>query len=508
MLAVASCAGGLLALAIALRLPETSGEVYIAIALGGPAVAYLALSRRYGLMLAILALYIGLLDGFLKLRTGDPALPLFRWALVLAIAGAALIPLLGRWPLPRMPPLTPWVVAFCAVVIVQIFNPNTLNALKATAGLRQHLEFVPLFFVGFMLLRTERSLRNLALLLVVIAAINGLVSLIQYQLTPEELSSWGPGYAERIEGQGVSGRGFLDDSGVHRVRPFALGSDMGFGGAVAVIAAPLTLALLATGSFAKRAWLGGLLGAGVIAAILTSQSRTAIVGVVVAVAAFVALSIAAGRSRRSLAAVLAAVVLAVVTIQFITARADHGSFDRYDSIAPGKVLGTAYNYRVDDNSSLFHYISHLPLGAGLAMTGPAAGFGGGERPVETRDEVLNGETQFNYLAIELGVPGLITFTGFLLLLLWLALTRLRRVQDTRARTYLAGAFSSCFVILTGGLGGPIMSAPPFEPWFWLAAGLAAYWLCREVKRSDGVQEQLGVRRSSFQAAPTHEAGHR
>jgi len=39
-------------------------------------------------------------------------------------------------------------------------------------------------------------------------------------------------------------------------------------------------------------------------------------------------------------------------------------------------------------------------------------------------------------------------------------------------------FAPCFMILAGGLGGPTMSAPPFAPWFWLTAGLAAYWLCR------------------------------
>jgi hypothetical protein len=438
----------------------------------------LATSRRYGLTLSLIAVYMGLLDGFLKLRTGATAMSLARDVLLVALFGGAAIRLLQeRRPL-RMPPLTPWVVVFTTIVVLQAFNPNTLNLVKVFAGMRQHLEWVPLFFFAFALLRTKDALRNLAILIGVIAAINGLVSLVQFQLSPDQLAAWGPGYADRIHGVGVSGRQFLDNAGTSRVRPFGLGSDMGFGGSIGVVAAPMVLALLATGKLRNRSWLGTLMGVGIVAGILTSQSRSAIIGSVVAVVAFLALGIAGARVWRAVGALAVVAALAWLTVPIIVAGASKGTFDRYASIAPAKIFGTTYNYRVGDNSELWHYVTRFPLGAGFGMTGPARGYGVGPLPFQLRGEDFNGETNFNYLTIELGVPGLVVWTSFQIFLLWLAATRLRSIADRDVRTYLAGAFAPCFVILAGGLGGATMSAPPYAPWFWLTAGMAAYWLCR------------------------------
>jgi hypothetical protein len=477
---VVCCVGaGTVALAIATRLPDAGLTSAIGLAVGLPAVGYLALSRRYGMTLALLALYIGLLDGVIKMRTGVQAASLLRDVLIAAVAGGALARLLHERRMPVMPPLTPWVVGFCVLVVLQVFNPNTLGLTKALAGIRQHLEWVPLFFFAFALLRTKHALRNLAILIGVIAALNGVVGLVQFQLSPDELASWGPGYAERIRGSDeLGGRAFLDESGGEHVRPFGLGSDMGFAGMVGVIAAPMVLALLATGRLARRWWLGGLLAAGILAGVLTSQSRSAMIGAVVAILAFAALGMAGARLSRALGALALVAALAWLVVPTIAANAGPGTFDRYATIAPGKVLGTAYDYREDDNDELGRLVSEFPLGGGLGTVGPARGFGGGERPFETRYEAFNGETHFNYLAIELGVPGLLLFTAFQALLLFLVMTRLRRIPDRDVRTYVAGALAPCFVILAGGLGGPTMSAPPFAPWFWVTAGLAAYWLCQ------------------------------
>jgi O-Antigen ligase len=467
------------ALGIATQLPDPGWFGLVVAAIGLPALAYLALSRRYGLTLTVFALYLGLLDGFLKLSSGVQAVSLGRDVVLAAACGGALARLMAERRLPRMPPLTPWVGGFAVIVVLQVFNPNTLSLTKGLAGVRQHLEWVPLFFFAYALLRSRLSLRNLTILICAIAAINGAVSLLQFQLTPDQMSAWGPGYREKVEGTDeLSGRVFTDDAGNARVRPFALGSDMGFAGFVGVIAAPMLLALLATGSLAKRGWLVALLGSGIVAGIITSQSRSALIGAVVSVVAFVAIGAAGGRVWRSLGALAVVVALAWLLIPALTSQSEVGSFDRYASIAPSKVVDTAYSYRVDDNSALSHYVTEFPFGGGIGMTGPARAFGDAARPYETRNEGFNGETHFNYLAIELGVPGLLVFMAFQLLILWLVMTRLRRVPDAESRTYLAGMFAPCFMILAGGLGGPTMSAPPFAPWFWLTAGLAAYWLCR------------------------------
>jgi hypothetical protein len=499
---VAACTGaGLLALVILIRVPSPDWTAVLALGVGVPAVLYLALGRRYGVSLAFVGVYLGLLDGFLKLKTGFQSVSLGRDVLIAAICAGAVIRALNSSERLTLPPLSRWVIGFCLVVLVQVFNPNTLNATKAIIGARQHLEWVPLFFFAFYLLRSKEALRNVAILMAIIAAVNGAVALLQFQLTPEELAAWGPGFGDKIYGtDAVSGRVFVDSVGNARVRPFGLGSDMGFGGGVGVIAAPLVLALIATGSLPKRTLLGGLLSIGVVVAVLTSQSRSAVLGMVAVIAAFAVFGLAGARVWRSLAALtlVAAVIWMVAPV--LVSQAAPGTFDRYASISPSKVFDTAYDYRSDDNASLGEYITQFPLGQGLGMTGAARTFGEGPLPWATHDSSFNAETNFNALAIELGVAGLLLMTAFQVYVLWLVVTRLRRIGDRDVRTYVAGAMAANVQTLFGGLGGPTMLAPPYAPWFWLTAGIAAYWLCG----AQG-QERAGAVAAADPSAPAPSA---
>ena len=480
VLAALLAAGVATAVAVGTRVAAPSVLGTVALALGLAFGAYLLASRRYGVTLALVALYLGLLDGYIKLRTGVEATSLTRDILLAAICIGALVRLIGdRRPI-QVPPLSMWVVAFAAVVLVQVLNPNTVNIAKGLAGLRQHLEFVPFFFFGYALLRTKTAFRNLALLIGVIAAINGAVGLLQLQMTPDELAGWGPGYEEKISGTGdVSGRAFVDDDGELRTRPFALGSDMGFGGSVAVLALPMLLALLATRGPRHQSLLVLLLGAGAILAIASSQSRSSVLEAVVVVLAFSALAMMGRRSARALGALVLVAALAFLVGSTINSSTDEGTWDRYESIAPDRVLDTTYEYRADDFSRISTYVTEFPLGAGLGTVGAASAFGGGERPLETRGVDFNGETQFNFLAIELGVPGLVLFLALEALILGLALTRVRRIRDAELRIYIAGVMAPCFAMALGGFGGPSAVALPNGPWFWLALGVAAYWLTRE-----------------------------
>ena len=76
--------------------------------------------RRVDQSLAVLGLYLGLLDGYLKLRIGSPIITLGRDVLVAAIAGGALLRSMNsQHPLP-IPPLGGLVLAFAAVVLTYI----------------------------------------------------------------------------------------------------------------------------------------------------------------------------------------------------------------------------------------------------------------------------------------------------------------------------------------------------------------------------------------------------
>src|SRR5205085_10111919 len=99
-----------------------------------------------------------LLDGIVRLKTGGQAATLVRDVVLYSVAiGVALR---ARGPF-RLPAMGGWVVAWIALVVVQLANPADQSVGHAVASMRQHLEFVPLFFLGYALLRTYVSLPGL-----------------------------------------------------------------------------------------------------------------------------------------------------------------------------------------------------------------------------------------------------------------------------------------------------------------------------------------------------------
>jgi hypothetical protein len=463
------------ALAVAVSLAVASWSPAIALAgLGGAAVvAYLAASRHLGRNLAIFGLYLGLVDGWLRLRTGNEDLTLARDALLYSIVAGGLLRLAIEKRPVRFPPLSGWVVAFVLVVLAQLANPNNGSLLHSLASLRQHLEFVPLFFLGYAVVRTTKALAWLLALLVVAGAANGLVSLIQFNMTPDELGAWGPGYVERINGTGdVSGRVFRGEDGVVRTRPFGLGADSGAGGSFGLIALCAIPALLVMLRRLSVALLALPLSAGVFLAIVTSQSRTVMIGSVLCLVGF---GLMAAVGRRALAVV--AGLLVVGSVLFLVAGALVGqagtSAFRYESIAPDSAVQTAIDYRTDDLSYVDDYVREYPFGAGLGSVGPAASFPGGPP-----DRQLNAESQFNFMAIEVGVLGLLILLGLHLRLLVLALARIRHQPDPAVRIALAALAGPTLGGLATWFVGVTSTASPGAPYLWLSAGVLAYWLGR------------------------------
>ncbi len=159
--------------------------------------------RRVDQSLAALGLYLGLLDGYLKLSTGSPVITLARDVLVAAIAGGALLRAMNSHKQLPLPPIGGLVLAFSAVAFIELFNPDAPDLIVGAAGVRQHLEFVPLFFLGFAFMRRESQVQKLLFILLLCAAAGGVVSYIQSTLTPEQFAQWGPGYSERILGTGA-----------------------------------------------------------------------------------------------------------------------------------------------------------------------------------------------------------------------------------------------------------------------------------------------------------------
>ncbi|HST54663.1 MAG TPA: O-antigen ligase family protein [Solirubrobacteraceae bacterium] len=472
--------GGLLpcaiALGIALKVPDPNLFALAGVVAGTLGVVALMLSTRYEATLAILAIYLGTIDGVIKLTTGSQATSSIRDLLIGAITLGALVRLVASRERIRLPPLSGWVIAFVALVVIEAANPELRGIPKLLAGFKQHLEWIPFFFFGYLLMRSKERFRKFFLLLGVIALANGVVSTIQTQLTPSQLASWGPGYAARINGTGsVSGRVYTDSRDKARVRPPGLGSDLGFGGGVGVLALPGILALLAAGGLSRRSPFALLLFVGALVAIVTSLQRTDVLGAVVAVIAFALLSLSVGRKvARPLAALLIVASISMVVISVLSSSAGQGVFSRYASISPDKAASTSYSYRVGDISEIPADINSFPFGAGLATAGAARTFGGvGGAVVD--GHVASAESQYNYITLELGLPGLLLWVSLTVALLVLVIRRIRLIPDIELRLSLAGVFAVVIAFTMMGFAGPTMSNLPYGPFFWFAVGIAAYW---------------------------------
>lgn len=462
-----------IAFSVTVRLSEESPLVAVGLALLAVLPAWMVFSANYRLTLAVLMLYLGLMDGVLKLKLNISVATLGRDVLLYSIVFGVLARISIEAHVISLPHLSGYVLAFVVIVLVQIFNPNTDGILRGLAATRPHLEFVPLFFFGYFVMREQRHLRAFLLLICIIAAANGVVSLIQFNLSPEQLASWGPGYDALINGTGhVAGRTFHDAaSGDSFVRPFGLGPDTGFGGFLGVLAVPAVLALLAT---ADRRWAGRLgapLGIGIVLAIATSQTRSAVVASVVALLAFGVLSLTSRRRALSLLGIAALVGVAFGLISSLSSSANSAALSRYNGIAPTNLVRATATSRGASLAALPDYLEQFPLGAGLGQVGPGSSFG----TALVRDKPLNGETELTYLVVELGVMGLLVFLSMNVRLLALS-TRLRRVRDPETRLLLAGCAAPLFGVAAAWLTGPVSAGTPTSPFLWFAGGLLAFWL--------------------------------
>jgi hypothetical protein len=440
----------------------------------GAVVVWMFFTERVLLSLAILVVFLGTLDGFLKLKTGSGAVTLVRDVLIFAIASSLLVRRLVRHQHLDPPPLTGWIAAFVALVVAETANPSNGTLVHSVAAWRQHLEFVPLFFIGFIAMRSKRSLQLFFLILLAVTAVNAVVAYIQFRLSPDQLASWGPGYERLITGGGLLGaRIFKDSNGLEHVRPPALGSDMGFGGLLGMLAAPAALALLGAARFGRlRTFAIAPLALGVVAAVATSQARVAVLGAVLSVGVFVALG---STSRRALEALFTLAIGAMIAVVLILALGSQsGVFYRYSSIAPDQLGSTLYSSRIDTISLIPSYALRYPLGAGLGSVGPVSGAVGGAP--EASNLNLNVESEPTFMLVELGIPGLLLLLGFSVHVLIMVVTRIRAIEDQELRILLAALAAPLFALLGTWLVGATSALSPGSPYLWFASGVLVYWL--------------------------------
>ncbi|HEY2651528.1 MAG TPA: hypothetical protein VGI50_06385, partial [Solirubrobacteraceae bacterium] len=271
---------------------------------------WFASTRRVGVALALVMLYLGLLDGYLKLATNSNLVTFLRDALLYAIVIGVLLRATAQRKALPVPPLGAWVIAFAVLVLVQLANPGDGSLYHSLAGVRQHLEFVPLFFLTYAFVRTTKALRMFAILLAVIAVGNGVANVVQFGQTPAQFASWGPGYQQRVLGVGRGEFFQTNGSGTTNTRPFGLLSDSGAGGLVDAFAIGAVIALASLPGRRRYLILAAIAGPLAVAGIITAQTRSV---VVCGFAVLLGYGVLRATTRRGVAFALGLTVLAAVS---------------------------------------------------------------------------------------------------------------------------------------------------------------------------------------------------
>jgi hypothetical protein len=480
VISIAAVVPFLVALAVSVTTPKPNFTLTFGVVLGILGVIALASISRLEVSVTLLALYLGMVDGPVKLLSASQAGSAVRDILIFAVSIGALLRLVSKRERLTAPPLAAWVAAFVGLVVIEAFNPKTAGVIKIVGGYRQNLEWVPFFFFGYALIRSKERFRKMFIILGTLALVNGIVSTYQTKISVASLAGWGPGYSEKIngggeEGGGVSARKYISE-GVARVRPPGLGGDSGFGGAVGILALTGTLALMATAG-KKRRWYAIVMCLGSLVAVLIGLSRLELVGAVIDVVAFIGLSLSAGeRVLRPLRALAVIAVLALPLGAIYVSSVGAGVFSRYESIEPNKIVQTSTTYKEKALALIPHYISQDPFGFGLATAGPAAGFGGKTAGL-LEGHGITAETQYNFTEDELGGPGLVLWVALSLQILFLVFTRLPRIEDVDIRICLAAVFSIFIAHTIMGIRGAYMTSGASGAFFWFQIGIAAYWFC-------------------------------
>ncbi|HEV7585985.1 MAG TPA: hypothetical protein VGO14_09425, partial [Solirubrobacteraceae bacterium] len=196
-----------LGIAIAVQVTHPNYLILVGVVVGVLTVVGLVLSPRYEVSLVLIAIYLGLLEGPAKLGSGGhETVSVVRNVLIFSVGLGVLLRLIVKKEKIRLPPLSAWVLAFSALVLIEALNPKTHGILKALGGYRQQLQWVPFFFFGYAVFRTKDRFRKLFLLLGVIALANAVVNVYQTKLGPTGLAGWGPGYRDLVFGTLESGK--------------------------------------------------------------------------------------------------------------------------------------------------------------------------------------------------------------------------------------------------------------------------------------------------------------
>jgi hypothetical protein len=387
-------------------------------------------------------------------------------------------------------PLLLLIVCFLLHLMTQVFNPAAVSPVPSFLNSRIFWEMLPLYFIGFISLRSKKDWRVLFFTFLVVTTINGIVGAYQASVGPDEIVNWGPGYKEQIIDAGRVTK--ASDRITNILRPFGLGSDSGFSGSIGVVAVPMVIALLSTPFNLKRfglssllqqfftiALIGGLV-AGVFTAIAVSGSRSNVLfGFICLGLTLFVLALRGSKTKLILGAIIST-LLAAVVLQVLFVVAPFFA-DRYSSV--GSVEDTAKTFEQENRAVQVTTIPlslamRYPLGDGLDYAGPGADFANRLAGTKRRPKSENTENNINIVLLTQGLLGLGLWLALHLQFIVKAWQATNKVVDDELRVYMSAAFVVILFFLIYWPFGNLISFPQ-NTLFWLLPGMVFGSLAEE-----------------------------
>ncbi len=381
-----------------------------------------------------------------------------------------------------VPPVLLLLICFLLNLLVQCFNPESYSPFASFLNSRLFWEMIPLYFLGYYFLRSARAWRVIFATFAIMASLNGAVAVYQSAMGPEVIAGWGPGYKNQIYDQG---RTLYANDGELTFRPLGLGADMGFSGALGLVATPMLCSLL----FARRddrqegalfsvvktvlniLLVSGLV-AGTVAAIIIAGSRSILVlSILSAGISLVFFTWKTSKIQLALG-VFAATVIAVAAIQYVTAVAPYFA-ERYTTIkSAGEVVKTfeSENRLSQVTSIPLDLAIRYPLGGGLDNIGPGAQFANQLAGSYLRPQRENTENNLNFSLLALGIPGVVIWMLLHANFLKLGWQARNQTEDAELRTFLTGGLVLMIIFVVYWPFGNLFSFPQ-NVLFWLIPGM-------------------------------------
>ncbi len=367
------------------------------------------------------------------------------------------------------------------LVLAQALNPNLPNLLVGLIGIKVWLLYIPMLFLGYHLVSSERDLLRLLAVMAAASVLPAVIGVVQAAL----ISGGHPDLAFRPYGKAASAVTqnfaafrYIGAGSLHRVpSTFSFATQYYiFTASMIAISYALWRGFLADSSrrvMARALWLL------MLAAAFLSGARGAFVMVPLLVLLIVFLE--RGSGFPALGRVLSPAVILMSAGALVGATAAQ---------LVRQALFTAaaeFNSILVDGFRHAFAITWAGLGAGIDSSGSRYAFSS-----HSRFEAVSGswnESWYVKVVLELGVPGLVLVALLIGVVVVGGLRRHRAVSDPRLRVVSAALLAFLLWNLIYGLKGQYIDLDPVNVYFWLLGGVLMRVWALDAEKGRGVSKE-------------------